>query len=55
VTSRGTLARAYKKGYLASKNPDVVKAGLILAELEGKIKNSLKNQAKRRPNYKNID
>ena len=42
VTSRGVLARASKKGYLASKNPDVVKAGLMLAELEGKIKNSLK-------------
>jgi hypothetical protein len=38
LTTCGTLARASKKGYLASKNPDVVKAGLILAELEGKIK-----------------
>lgn len=47
VTTKAIVLRAKHKGYLASKNnPQIVRAGLLLSELEGKLQSlkEIKNQ-----------
>ena len=44
VVSRATMLRAVKSGYLKTDNPKLSKAGLLLSELRGKIKEKTLNR-----------
>lgn len=44
VVSRATMLRAVKSGYLKTNNPKLSKAGLLLSELRGKIKEKTLNR-----------